>query len=56
MVAALGVEGEAQGGRGVSLKGAEIWACERGKEIPGDLAGRFGRGCAEPGKEGERRS
>ena len=33
-----------------------ISACARGKEIPGDLAGRFGRGCVEPGREGGRRS
>ena len=28
-----------------------ISACARGKEIPGDLAGRFGRGCAAGRKE-----
>ena len=33
-----------------------ISVCARGKEIPGDLAGRFGRGCVEPGREGGRRS
>jgi len=44
-------------GQGAFKKGwPGISACARGKEIPGDLAGRFGRGCVEPGREGERRS
>ena len=45
-----------QGGRRRLKEAAGISACERGKGIPGDLAGRFGRGCVEPGREGERRS
>ena len=35
-------------GQGAFKKGwPGISACARGKEIPGDLAGRFGRGCVE---------
>ena len=34
-----------QGGRRRLKEAAGISACERGKGIPGDLAGHFGRGC-----------
>ena len=35
------------------LKGrAEIWACGRGKGIPGDLAGDLGRELARGGRKG----